>query len=93
MTTLAMLTTILVALITAVIGPLLMTWFKNKLEGNKNFSISWDKLGSQVVQTNTISFVLPSIFGHFFTQKKTIDDYYEIRIRKYFLIAFMRTAS
>jgi uncharacterized Tic20 family protein len=30
MTTLAMLTTILVALITAVIGPLLMTWFKNK---------------------------------------------------------------
>jgi hypothetical protein len=32
MTTLAMLTTILVALITAVIGPLLMTWFKNKLE-------------------------------------------------------------
>ena len=32
MTTLAMLTTIIVALITAVIGPLLMTWFKNKLE-------------------------------------------------------------
>ena len=32
MTTLVMLTTIIVALITAVIGPLLMTWFKNKLE-------------------------------------------------------------
>ena len=32
MTTLAMFTTIIVALITAVIGPLLMTWFKNKLE-------------------------------------------------------------
>jgi len=38
MTTLAMLTTILVALITAVIGPLLMTWFKNKLEKSPKVS-------------------------------------------------------
>jgi hypothetical protein len=38
MTTLAMLTTILVALITAVIGPLLMTWFKNKLESKPKVS-------------------------------------------------------
>jgi hypothetical protein len=38
MTTLAMLTTILVALITAVIGPLLMTWFKNKLEKTPKIS-------------------------------------------------------
>lgn len=38
MTTLAMLTTILVALITAVIGPLLMTWFKNKLEKSPKIS-------------------------------------------------------
>jgi hypothetical protein len=32
MTTFAMFSTIIVALITAVIGPLLLTWFKNKLE-------------------------------------------------------------
>ena len=38
MTTLAMLTTVLVALITAVIGPLLMTWFKNKLEKTPKIS-------------------------------------------------------
>ena len=38
MTTLAMLTTIIVALITAVIGPLLMTWFKNKLETKPKIS-------------------------------------------------------
>lgn len=33
-----MLTTILVALITAVIGPLLMTWFKNKLDSSPKIS-------------------------------------------------------
>ena len=38
MTTLAMLTTIIVALITAVIGPLLMTWFKNKLDSSPKVS-------------------------------------------------------
>ena len=38
MTTLAMLTTIIVALITAVIGPLLMTWFKNKLDSSPKIS-------------------------------------------------------
>jgi hypothetical protein len=32
MTTFAMFSTIIVALITAVIGPLLLTWFKNKIE-------------------------------------------------------------
>jgi hypothetical protein len=32
MTTFAMISTIIVALITAVIGPLLLTWFKNRLE-------------------------------------------------------------
>jgi hypothetical protein len=38
MTTLAMLTTIIVALITAVIGPLLMTWFTNKLNTKPKIS-------------------------------------------------------
>ena len=38
MTILAMLTTIIVALITAVIGPLLMTWFKNKLDSSPKVS-------------------------------------------------------
>ena len=47
MTTLAMFTTIIVALITAVIGPLLMTWFKNKLETipknhGKQWEIKWE---------------------------------------------------
>ena len=38
MTTLAMFSTIIVALITAVIGPLLLTWFKNKLESKSKVS-------------------------------------------------------
>jgi len=38
MTTFAMFSTIIVALITAVIGPLLLTWFKNKLESKPKVS-------------------------------------------------------
>jgi len=38
MTTFAMFSTIIVALITAVIGPLLLTWFKNKLESKPKIS-------------------------------------------------------
>ena len=47
MTTFAMFSTIIVALITAVIGPLLLTWFKNKIE---NIIDAGANTGSQAVR-------------------------------------------
>ncbi len=46
----------------------------DSLEGRQNFSINWKDSGAPVVKTNPISFVLPSIFSYFFSQKKTIDN-------------------
>ena len=51
-----MLTTILVALITAVIGPLLMTWFKNKLETKPKISSVKEAIDLNELVDNQLDF-------------------------------------
>jgi hypothetical protein len=42
-------------------------------EDRKNFSINWEDGSKPVIQTNPFSFILPSIFGYIFAQKRTMN--------------------
>jgi hypothetical protein len=44
------------------------------MQDRQNFSITWSANGKPVIQTNPISFILPSIFSNFFSKKKTVKD-------------------
>jgi hypothetical protein len=41
------------------------------LEDRQNFTISWRANEKPVIQTNPISFLLPTIFSNIFSKKKT----------------------
>lgn len=42
------------------------------MQDRQNFSITWSGNGKPIIQTNPISFILPSIFSNFFSKKKTV---------------------
>lgn len=42
-------------------------------EDRKNFSIKWEEGSKPIIQTNPFSFILPSIFGYIFAQKRTMN--------------------
>lgn len=44
------------------------------MQDRQNFSISWKENSKPVIQTNPMSFILPSIFSNFFSKKKTVKD-------------------
>ncbi len=44
------------------------------MDDKQNFSISWQNNEKPVVTTNTISFLLPSIFSNLFSKRKTIKN-------------------
>ena len=87
MTTLAMLTTILVALITAVIGPLLMTWFKNKLEKEPKVSSVKEAIDLNELVDNQLDVMMDELGcdriwigqfhngGHFYPTGKSIQKF------------------
>ena len=87
MTTLAMLTTILVALITAVIGPLLMTWFKNKLEKEPKISSVKEAIDLNELVDNQLDIMMDELGcdriwigqfhngGHFYPTGKSIQKF------------------
>lgn len=41
-------------------------------EGHQNFSITWQESKKPIIKANPMSFMLPSVFTHLFSQKKTI---------------------
>ena len=44
------------------------------MEDRQNFSIIWSPNKEPIIQTNPISFILPSIFNNFFSKKKTVKN-------------------
>lgn len=46
----------------------------DNLEDRQNFTISWKADEKPVIQTNPISFLLPTIFSNIFSKKKTIEQ-------------------
>ena len=87
MTTLSMITTIIVALITAVIGPLLMTWFKNKLESKPKISPVKEAIDLNELVDNQLDMMMDEIGcdriwigqfhngGHFYPTGKSIQKF------------------
>jgi hypothetical protein len=87
MTTLATLTTIIVALITAVIGPLLMTWFKNKLETKPKLSSVKEAIDLNELVDNQLDVMMEELGcdriwigqfhngGHFYPTGKSIQKF------------------
>jgi len=87
MTTLAMLTTIIVALITAVIGPLLMTWFKNKLETKPTKSLVEEAINLNELVSEQLEIIIDELEadriwiaqfhngGHFYPTGKSIQKF------------------
>ena len=87
MTTLAMLTTIIVALITAVIGPLLMTWFKNKLETKLTKSLVEEAIDLNELVSEQLEIIIDELEadkiwiaqfhngGHFYPTGKSIQKF------------------
>ena len=87
MTTLAMLTTIIVALITAVIGPLLMTWFKNKLETKPTKSLVEEAIDLNELVSEQIEIIIDELEadriwiaqfhngGHFYPTGRSIQKF------------------
>ena len=87
MTTLSMITTIIIALITAVIGPLLMTWFKNKLESKPKISPVKEAIDLNELVDNQLDMMMDEIGcdriwigqfhngGHFYPTGKSIQKF------------------
>lgn len=87
MTILTMLTTIIVALITAVIGPLLMTWFKNKLETKPKVSSVKEAIDLNELVDNQLDAMMDELGcdriwigqfhngGHFYPTGKSIQKF------------------
>ena len=87
MTTFAMFSTIIVALITAVIGPLLLTWFKNKIENKSKPSSVKEAIDLNELVDNQLDILMEEIEcdriwigqfhngGHFYPTGKSIQKF------------------
>jgi len=87
MTTLSMITTIIVALITAVIGPVVMAWFKNKLETKPTKTLVEEAIDLNELVSEQIEIIIDELEadriwiaqfhngGHFYPTGKSIQKF------------------